>query len=207
MLTETLFKKSPYAIVFYTDNLLGETKMVKDNNIIGISCFFIENSKMFHSFYKKTDSGFSNDITLNCEVEGIISNDLHKITLDYFDTIASPKISWILFFSENTLNPNLTNPKHELTALLQQQLTYKSTMAPDCAPPCTDGGEEPCHMSPMYGSTCNEEEEKPCLENSIETMVRDNNVSNYESSAFNYSLHHRFRDEFLSYTKWFTNCS
>lgn len=196
----TKFSKSPYAIVLFTNNLLGETKMVSDTNIIGMSFFYVENSKMFHSFYKRTPSGFLNDDNLNCEVEGIISNDLHKLTLGYFDTISTPKRSWVLLFSNSNINNKLSNPKHELSIRLQKQLSLKSAMAPpdDCAPPSTDGGEEPCHISPLYGSTCNGDEEKPCLENTVDVMVRNNNITTYETSAFNYSLHHKFRDEFLN---------
>lgn len=155
---------------------------------------------MYHSFYKKTLGGFSNEVDLNCEVEGIVSNDLHRITLENFDTISNPNRSWLLFFSNSNTNYKLLNPKHELSTRLQKHLSLKSTMElpDDCAPPCIDGGEEPCHISPLYGSTCNGEEEKPCLETTTEMIVKNNNISNYETSAFNYSLHHRFRDEFLN---------
>ena len=160
------FNKLPYSFVLYTNNLLGETNKVTDANIIGLSFFYVENSKMYHSFYKKTQGGFSIDVNLNCEVEGIISNDLHRITLGNFDTISYPNRSWLLFFSTNSINNKLSNPKHELTNRLQKAIVLKSTMRPeDCAPPCLDGGDEPCHLSPIYGSTCNGEEEKPCLEN------------------------------------------
>lgn len=193
---ETNFDKDPYGVVLFTNQLLSNNRTVLKNNIIGIGYYFLEDDKMYFHFYQKNGETFELISDLNCEVEGVISNDLNSIALNCFDSSKYPGRSWILLFSDSNIQYNLKQPKHKLTNRLIEHLSLKNTTAPNCEAPCIDNGLNPCHISPLYGTTCNGEDEKPCLDQSIKSFCVDNVIS-FDTSTFNYVLHNQFKNNFL----------
>jgi hypothetical protein len=194
------FEFDSYAIVLYASKLLCKTTSITYDDIIGLSYFYVAKNKMYHRFYQKKSQGLKVDSYFDCEVDGVISNDLHKITLNIFDPIIYPEKSWILFFSDDKKNIQLEDPKHQLTVQLKKRISLTNKQQEpddDCAPPCMDGGKNPCHLSPLYGETCNPDDEKPCLDNEIEEICK-NNSSSYVNMPLNKTLHRQLRDSLFN---------
>ncbi len=190
--------ESLYSFVLYTKKHFKTDQLIKAPDLIGISCFYQNDNKLHHSLYKRVNNGFQKDQQFDCEVSGILSNDLNSIAINQFDSIQYPSRSWILIFSEKQKVINTKNSKHELSRKLILSSEKSTYQAPpnDCEPPCIDGGENPCHLSPLYGSTCNGQGEEPCLGHSVEQSCIENSIS-FDQTTFNYPLQRQLRDNYL----------
>ena len=127
----TTFKKEAgektIAFNLYKRGELHTDSLIKMEQIVGVSRYFVNKHKMYHQFFmmEKASKKLSEITSLNAEVDGVVTNYNHTIfseVLDYKESFSS-----IFFFdaSFSTFDRHLENPKDELEWKLNMYLHKK----------------------------------------------------------------------------------
>ncbi|MCF8373262.1 MAG: hypothetical protein K9H64_16705 [Bacteroidales bacterium] len=114
----TQFPQFPYIIVVYANKSIVVHDSISLDEVIGISYYYLNSKKLFHTLFKRQGNSFISDDELSCESGYISSNDIFKIASSRFLSDANPYISWILISPRNGKELNLPDPQNNLMRIL-----------------------------------------------------------------------------------------
>ncbi len=192
---------NPYVVVFYFNDFLSQDNDSSAGCIVGFSTYTYVDNKVTHRLYIKDNSNYKESVKDFAEVDAIYTNQLLYFLENSFSIPTFSKKSFISVKNVDIMK-DVPTTKRNLLFLKQQYNYYKSfmktTKAPEpCGPGCS-GMRGICVATPT-GYICKFPFEEICpTEGEITRLKNDTTVLDTLYKAYDTTLLHNFRDNFLS---------